>query len=107
MTKGEIVLIEFPFTDLSGSKQRPALILAEKKDDILAAFITSKTEDFDEDDLLIEADKQNKLKQNSRLRLFRLAALKKKLAVGTIGFINDTKLKQIDEKLIKILNIKI
>jgi hypothetical protein len=29
MTKGDIVLITFPFTDLSGTKLRPAVILIE------------------------------------------------------------------------------
>jgi len=27
MTKGDIVLITFPFTDLSGTKLRPAIVL--------------------------------------------------------------------------------
>jgi mRNA interferase MazF len=50
MNKGDIVLIPFPFTDLSGIKNRPALILADGEDDITESFITSQLkwqEDFD------------------------------------------------------------
>jgi mRNA interferase MazF len=39
--KGEIVVIPFPFSDLSGSKKRPALILADLQgDDIILCQIT-------------------------------------------------------------------
>ncbi len=31
MAKGEIILIPFPFSDLSGNKLRPAVILAERR----------------------------------------------------------------------------
>ena len=43
MFKGKIVLIPFPFTDLSGSKVRPAIILSNNKkgEDCLVAFISS------------------------------------------------------------------
>jgi len=41
MKKGDIVLIKFPFTDLSGSKLRPALVLVESGNDVIVAFITS------------------------------------------------------------------
>lgn len=40
MAKGDIVLLSFPFTDLSGSKLRPAIILTETALDITACFIT-------------------------------------------------------------------
>jgi mRNA interferase MazF len=49
MTKGDIVLIPFPFTDLSGIKNRPALILAEGEVDVTVSFITTQQkwqEDF-------------------------------------------------------------
>ena len=105
MIKGEIVLAEFPYTDYTGSKLRPVLILAEKKNDVLGAFITGNLEDSDEDDLLLEADNTNRLKKNSRLRLFRLATIKKSKISGTIGFIDEKTLKLIDQKLMKILKI--
>ena len=40
--KGDIVVIPFPFSDLSGSKKRPAFVLADiRGDDILLCQITS------------------------------------------------------------------
>lgn len=41
--KGDVVVIPFPFSDLSGSKKRPALVLADLRgDDILLCQITSR-----------------------------------------------------------------
>ena len=41
--KGKIVLIPFPFTDLSASKVRPAVIVSNfsQGEDIIVAFISS------------------------------------------------------------------
>jgi mRNA interferase MazF len=44
MTKGDIVLITFPFTDLSGTKLRPAIVLFQNDTDVTVCFITSKLE---------------------------------------------------------------
>lgn len=41
--KGEVVIIPFPFSDLSGAKRRPALVIADwNADDIILCQITSK-----------------------------------------------------------------
>jgi mRNA interferase MazF len=41
--KGDVVIIPFPFSDLSSSKRRPALVLAGLKgNDIILCQITSK-----------------------------------------------------------------
>jgi mRNA interferase MazF len=42
MKKGIIVLIPFPFTNGSGFKTRPALILTSDLFDVTVVFITSK-----------------------------------------------------------------
>jgi len=44
---GEIVLLDFPFTDFRGSKVRPAVIISESHDDfrdLLVAYVTSEVE---------------------------------------------------------------
>lgn len=42
--KGDIIVVPFPFSDLSTSKRRPALVLVDLKgDDLILCQITSKT----------------------------------------------------------------
>jgi mRNA interferase MazF len=44
MKKGDIILTPFPYTNLRGSKNRPALVLIEDESDITVAFITTQVE---------------------------------------------------------------
>ena len=41
--KGDVVIVPFPFTDLTGRKKRPAFVVADLPgDDIIVCQITSK-----------------------------------------------------------------
>ncbi len=44
LVKGDVVVLPFPFSDLSFSKKRPALVVANLKgDDVILCQITSQT----------------------------------------------------------------
>ncbi|MGB3083814.1 MAG: hypothetical protein WBB21_03805 [Saprospiraceae bacterium] len=44
MNKGDLVLVSYPFTNLTGSKFRPAVVLYDTASDFTACFITSQIE---------------------------------------------------------------
>jgi mRNA interferase MazF len=105
MKKGDVVLIKFPFTDLTGSKLRPALVLFESGDDVVVSFITSVlTERFSGDVKVIKSE-QNGLKKDSILRLVKLATLSKSLIAGKLGIFSQDDLKAVNHGLRDIFQI--
>jgi mRNA interferase MazF len=61
MPKGKIVLITFPFTDLSGNKLRPAVVLCESSTDYTVCFFTSQITLFLETDVHLSPNNINRL----------------------------------------------
>ncbi|MSU55185.1 MAG: type II toxin-antitoxin system PemK/MazF family toxin [Candidatus Taylorbacteria bacterium] len=105
MRKGVIVLVPFPFTDLSGQKVRPALILFSslKGENCVVAFITStQREKSYEFDVPVVFSKQNGLVVDSIIKLDHLATLQKKIILGELGMVEAVFIKDVDKKL-KIL----
>ena len=91
--RGDVVLVPFPFTDLSRAKQRPALVVSpdafnSTRDDVLVAAITSQAPlKLAADELLIPAAELAAcgLPKPSILRLTKLAALQRQLVIKRIG----------------------
>lgn len=72
--KGDVVVINFPFSDLSQTKRRPALVLASLKgDDLILCQITSQAREDDYSIRLEATDfEAGSLNRSSRIRPNRL-----------------------------------
>lgn len=106
MKKGDIVLIPFPFTDLSGNKNRPAVILIDSEDDVTVCFITTQLKWQSEFDIILHPSKMNGLKIISVLRLNKFATLDKDMIIGLLGTLDDQTLKSVNINLTKILKLR-
>jgi len=86
---GSVVLTRFPFTDLSGAKLRPALVISrdnDRRDDVILAFITSRTAAAENPDgLRIDPSPRNGLKVPSVVRFDKIATLEKHIIAGKLG----------------------
>jgi mRNA interferase MazF len=69
MKKGDLILIPFPFTDLIGNKNRPALVLVAGKMDVTVVFISTQLKWKEKTDILLQPTKDNGLKKESLIRL--------------------------------------
>jgi len=99
MPKGDIVLINFPFTDLTGSKLRPAVILFEQGEDVTVCFITTQMQWQESTDVVLLPNQINGLKKKSIIRTGKIATLDSKLAKGLLGTLSDFELSDFNQKL--------
>ncbi|MBI4087008.1 type II toxin-antitoxin system PemK/MazF family toxin [Candidatus Kaiserbacteria bacterium] len=108
MSKGDIILVPFPFTDLTGQKVRPALVLhAEPKgEDCIVVFISSaKPRRSLRFDVAVTPSAVNGLKVPSVIKVNKIATLQKKIAIGELGTLEATYLTQVDRKLKQLLSL--
>ncbi|GGE10822.1 type II toxin-antitoxin system PemK/MazF family toxin [Psychroflexus salis] len=105
MKKGDIVLIPFPFTDLSGIKKRPAVILVEAKDDITVSFMTTQLKWKTNHDMIIKPTELNGLKMNSLIRVGKIVTLNKNLAIGKLGELKHAEIADLNNSLISLLKL--
>jgi PemK-like, MazF-like toxin of type II toxin-antitoxin system len=71
---GEVLLLSFPFTDVTGAKRRPALVLLDLGDDIVVARVTSQLTQTNYDVELTDWQREGLLFP-SIVRIHKLATL--------------------------------
>ncbi len=114
MDKKTIVLTKFPFTDLSSSKRRPAVIISKVTDnepDVIVAFISSVIpEASKESDFILETThkdfKQTGLKKISVFKMDKLATLEKSIFAGELGVVSEDVYKELKLRLAKVFDIE-
>jgi mRNA interferase MazF len=113
--RGSVALVRFPYTDLSDSKVRPAVIVTPdtylaQSDDVLCAFISSVLPDplLPTDIILSSTDpdfRRTGLKRSSVLRSHKLVLLDRELVYSKLGELSPTLLKQMNSALMDALGL--
>lgn len=107
MKRGTIVLTPFPFTNLSGQKVRPAVVVSRSDRqgrDVLLAFITGQQPSaLTPTDLLI-ADShpdfpQTGLKKTSVIKFDKLVTIETSILLGELGELSAALRQEMDAKL--------
>jgi mRNA interferase MazF len=108
-SQGDVVLVPFPFTDLSAVKQRPALVLSPERlnnvrTDLIVAAITSQIPDaIGEDEILLsDADQRTAgLPKASIIKLAKIFTIHQGLIRRRLGRVPGSTLENILQKLMR------
>ena len=103
--KGDVVVIPFPFSDLSGAKRRPALVLADLPgDDILLCQITSQdTKDIFSVPLAITGFAEGRLPVASYIRAARIFTADKKIIIRKAATVKRDIYNEVTKKIIDLI----
>ena len=94
--KGDVVFVSFPYSDLSSSKKRPVVVLAEKGDDLIVCAITSNP---DSEGLSLGELQEGNLTFQSKVKYWNIFTFTKSLVVRKIGRINNNDHVQLIQKI--------
>ncbi|MCD3350611.1 type II toxin-antitoxin system PemK/MazF family toxin [Clostridium botulinum D/C] len=102
--RGDVVVVPFQFSDLSQSKKRPALVLADLKgSDLILSQITSQNIYDSYSVKLQNSDfEQGTLMKNSNIRPNKIFTADKDIILYKIGHLTEEKIEEVVDKIIKI-----
>ena len=110
--KHKIVLVPFPFDDLTATKVRPAICLTDQikpHNHIVLAFITSNISTSSPTDFVIDKTdpdfKTTGLKVSSTIRLHRLMTITKSIILRELGELSSAQKIEVENRLRKLFNL--
>ena len=103
--KGDIIVIDFPFSNLKESKRRPVLVLkVPKGGDVIVNQITGSSYEKSVEILINDNDfKQGSLNRDSFVRIDKLGSIEKSLIKYKIGSLKQEKFNQIIDEVCSFL----
>lgn len=109
MKQGDVVIIEFPFTDLITFKKRPAIVVSNARvqsPDVMICEVTTKGRVPELEVKLTSDDmKRGELPKVSYVRPFRVLAVHKTLVNKVVGTLSDEKVKELFNKIVLHLEV--
>ena len=107
MKIGEIILIPFPFAELTNKKVRPAVVITETKDkykDLVVSAISSVIPaEISSREILLKPNKVNNLRVNSIVKVDRIVTLKRDDKIADLGKLSPKELAEFKNILTEII----
>ena len=106
--QGDVVIVPFPFSNLSAVKQRPVLILSnniynDESQDVITCGITSNLSNTAHSILVGSNDlEEGSIPKTSRIKADKLFTLEKTLIIKKVATVNKATLKEVKEELMRI-----
>lgn len=100
--QGDIVLIPYPYTDLSNTKKRPVVIISKdsiNKQNFIVSKITSVIRNDQFTFSIKDSDTETKLKYKSEVRTNEIFTVHKSLIIKNLTSFEKEPLKQLTEKI--------
>ena len=103
--KGDVVVVPFPFSDLSYAKRRPALVIANLEgDDLILCQITGQRIKDNYSIVIEDSDfETGSLKQTSNARPNRIFTADRSIILYRIGHLRPDKIVEIIDKICSII----
>jgi mRNA interferase MazF len=106
LKKGDIVLVPFPFTDLSQTKLRPGVVLwvDPQGQDVTLCFISSQNlENITPDEVYLAPGEseflQTGLKVSSKIRVAKVVTLERRLLQKRLGQLGEKQIERLNKAL--------
>jgi len=105
LVKGDVIVIDFPFSNLKKTKRRPVLVIkVPKGDDIIVCQITAESYDNYLEIVINDRDfREGKLRKESYVRIDKLATIEKFLVKYKAGSLKKKKFGEIIKSILKYL----
>jgi len=104
--KGDVVVLPFPFSDLSSSKRRPALVIANASgNEVILAQITSQSfQDRHAIEIAQEDFSSGGLNLISNVRPNKLFTADENIIAYSAGNLNDHAIRTVVDKIVSIIS---
>ncbi len=103
--KGDVVVVPFPYSNLTDAKKRPALVIAALSgDDVILCQITSQIR-RDPDAIVLESNdfQTGSLRKSSNIRPNRIFTADRQIIQSKVGELYPEKFQAVLDRLITIL----
>ena len=107
MRIGDIILIPFPFAELTNKKVRPVVIITETgdkyKDLVVSAISSVVPSEISTREILLKPNKINNLRSDSIIKVDRIVTLKRADKISDLGKLSSRELAEFKRILLEII----